>query len=258
MPFLKIGSPATVTYDGSESYNGTVDFVYPEVDATARSVKVRIPLNNPRMGQAGMVMKVGQYVNAAIHSPISYDALAVPSQAVINTGLRQVVAVALGGGRFEIRDVKLGAYADGYYEVLNGLIEGDTIVTSGQFLIDSDANLKSAGAAMSNMPGMSMPPSSPRIQNQQNQNGMENMPGMKMNDPQKKQTAKGKKSENMDMNMPGMDMGNEKHAKHNTHEAKKDSTQMNMNGMDMDMPGMDMGGKRDSLKPMSDSTRQEN
>ena len=93
-------------------------------------------------------MKIGQYVNAAIHSPISYNALAVPSQAVINTGLRQVVAVALGGGRFEIRDVKLGPYADGYYEVTEGLNEGDTIVTSGQFLIDSDANLKSAGASL--------------------------------------------------------------------------------------------------------------
>ena len=151
MPFLKAGSPVTITYNNSVSFNGTVDFIYPEVDATVRSVKVRVPLNNPHM-----VMKIGQYVNAAIHSPVSYDALAVPSQAVINTGLRQVVAVALGGGRFEIRDVKLGAYADGYYEVLDGVNEGDTIVTSGQFLIDSDANLKSAGTAMSNMPGMDM------------------------------------------------------------------------------------------------------
>ena len=143
MPFLKMGSPATVTYSNSESYHGRVDFIYPEVDATSRSVKARIPLYNP-----DMVMKVGQYVNVAIHSLVSYDAIAVPSQAVINTGLRQVVAVSLGGGRFEIRDVKLGAYADGYYEVLDGLSEGETIVISGQFLIDSDANLKSAGTAM--------------------------------------------------------------------------------------------------------------
>jgi Cu(I)/Ag(I) efflux system membrane fusion protein/cobalt-zinc-cadmium efflux system membrane fusion protein len=145
MPFLKVGSPTTVAYNNSQSYGGRVEFVYPEVDATARSFKVRIPLNNP-----WMVMKVGEYVNAAIHSPISYDALAVPSQAVINTGLRQVVAVALGGGRFEIREVKLGAYADGYYEVREGLSAGDTIVAYGQFLIDSDANLKFAGSAMSN------------------------------------------------------------------------------------------------------------
>ncbi len=100
MPFLKLGSPATVTYSSSETYSGTVDFVYPEMDITARSVKVRIPLYNP-----GMTMKVGQYVNVAIHSPISYDAIAVPSQAVINTGLRQVVAVALGGGSGIFADV---------------------------------------------------------------------------------------------------------------------------------------------------------
>lgn len=143
MPFLKLGSPASVEYDNSESYNGTVDFVYPQVDPTSRSVKVRIPLYNP-----GMEMKVGQYVNVAIHSPISYDALAVPSQAVINTGLRTVVAVALGGGKFDIRDIKLGAYADGYYEVTSGLSVGETIVTSGQFLLDSDANLHSAGERM--------------------------------------------------------------------------------------------------------------
>ena len=233
MPFFKMGSPVTVTYNNSVSFTGRSDFVYPEVDATARSVKVRIPLNNP-----GMVMKVGQYVNAAIHSPISYDALAVPSQAVINTGLRQVVAVVLGGGRFEIRELKLGAYADGYYEVTDGLNEGDTIVTSGQFLIDSDANLKSAGTAMAGAPV----PSSPQTQNQENQNGMENMPRMKMNVPQKnsqprKKTAKPKK-ESMDMmDMPGMHMGK---GMHNTHEGKKDSTQMNMDGMGMSMPGMNI------------------
>ena len=219
MPFLKLGSPATVSYSSSETYNGTVDFVYPEVDVTARSVKVRIPLNNP-----GLVMKVGQYVNVAIHSPISYDAIAVPSQAVINTGLRQVVAVALGGGRFQIRQVKLGPYAGGYYEVLDGLNIGDTIVTSGQFLIDSDANLKFAGAAMSAMPGMNMEngktgtgsgaPETGKAA--QESDGMQDMPGMKM--PSQESNSAGTKSAkpkkdsmdrmNMD-NMPGMDMSHD-------------------------------------------------
>jgi RND family efflux transporter MFP subunit len=152
MPFLKTGSPATVTYDRAGSYRGTVDFIYPEVDPTARSVKARISLANLQMA-----MKIGQYVDVAIHSPISYDAVAVPAQAVINTGLRQVVAVALGEGKFEMRDVKLGVYADGFYAVKEGLSEGETIVTSGQFLIDSDANLKSADASLGGgMPGMNM------------------------------------------------------------------------------------------------------
>ena len=217
MPFLKLGSPATVTYSNSEAYDGRVDFVYPEVDVTARSAKVRIPLNNP-----GMVMKVGQYVNVAIHSPISYDAIAVPSQAVINTGLRQVVAVALGGGRFEIRQVMLGAYAGGYYEVTDGLNVGDTIVTSGQFLIDSDANLKFAGAAMSSMPGMNMGKQKPEVPakrgvNSSQKSEMQSMPGMDMSDRHshdtKKKIAKPKKDsmDGMDMSTPGMDMSKTPH-----------------------------------------------
>ena len=250
MPFLKLGSPATVTYSSSESYDGRVDFVYPEVDVTARSVKVRIPLYNP-----GMAMKVGQYVNVAIHSPISYDAIAVPSQAVINTGLRQVVAVAIGGGRFEIRDVKLGAYADGYYEVLNGLSEGDTIVTSGQFLIDSDANLKSAGTAMA---GMSMPPSSSAPSQEQNKSGsMDNMPGMEK--PAPKRISGDSRTDMKTEDMPGMDMsghnaeGTKAEPKRKTVQPKKDS----MDGMDMNMPGMDMSGRKDTLKSKADSTGQE-
>ncbi len=178
MPFLKIGSPSTITYNNSASYHGRVDFIYPEVDATARSTKARIPLNNP-----GIVMKVGQYVTVAIHSSISFDAIAISSQAVINTGIRQVVAVALGEGMYEMRDVKLGAYADGYFEILDGLNEGDMIVTSGQFLIDSDANLKTAGTVMANMPEMSTPSTTtPNVHGQNENKSMENMPGMNMTD----------------------------------------------------------------------------
>lgn len=151
LPFLKLGSHATVNYNGSDIYHGFVDFIYPEVDATARSVKVRISLLNRGMG-----LKVDQYVDVAIKSSIAYDAVAVPAEAVINTGMKQIVVVALGGGKFEIREVTLGAYADGYYEVTSGLTAGEEIVTSGQFLLDSDANLKSAGAAMSDVPGVTM------------------------------------------------------------------------------------------------------
>ncbi len=205
MPFLKLGSPASIVYDHQESYDGRVDFVYPQVDPTSRSVKVRIPLNNP-----GLAMKVGQYVDVAIHSPVSYDAIAVPSQAVINTGLRQVVAVALGGGRFEIRDVKLGVYADGYYEVTSGLMPGETIVTSGQFLIDSDANLRSAGAALTagsadtaaSMNGMKMD----HEEGEHGEGNKDNMQGMEMNEG-KPETGDRKPGHG---DLHGMDMNEEK------------------------------------------------
>ncbi len=276
MPFLKSGSPATVTYSNSESYDGRVDFVYPEVDVTARSVKVRIPLNNP-----GMVMKVGQYVNVAIHSPVSYDAIAVPSQAVINTGLRQVVAVSLGGGRFQIRQVKLGAYAGGYYEVTDGLEVGDTIVTSGQFLIDSDANLKFAGAAMEgptetggatpdtgkeiqeenmqNMPGMKMGKQKPKVPAKRGVNSgqkseMENMPGMSMQEEEKGERGKVKGNGGPDK-MPGMDISghHSKNTKKKTAKPKKDP----MEGMDVSMPGMDMSKTPHDTTTHGSSTGQE-
>jgi RND family efflux transporter MFP subunit len=175
LPYLKIGIPVTITFNENEKLTGKVDFIYPEVDATARSLKARIEVTNPHLK-----LKIGQYVNVAIHSPVSYDALSVPSQAVINTGLRKVVAVSLGDGKFEIRDVTLGAYADGYYEVLDGLQEGENVVTSGQFLIDSDANLKSADAAMSGMPGMSTPARS-AVPSSTGEKDMKNMEGMEMN-----------------------------------------------------------------------------
>ncbi len=221
MPFLKFGSPATVSYsqdaseNNSQSYAAMVDFIFPEVDATARTVKARISLNNP-----GMKMKVGQYVNVAIHSQVSYSAIAVPSQAVVNTGLRQVVAVALGNGKFEIRPVRLGVYADGYYEITEGLTEGETIVISGQFLIDSDANLKSAGASL--MPDAQDKSDTTSIRSEKN--GIKNMPDMHINRPSpKKKLAGGTKDVSMDMNMLGMDMS----------------------------------GKKGSVKPQSDTTGQE-
>ena len=234
LPFLKLGSPATVTYNSGETYHGTVDFVYPEVDVTARSVKVRIPLHNP-----GMTMKVGQYVDVAIHSPVSYNAIAVPSEAVINTGLRKVVAVALGGGRFEIQQVDLGAYAGGYYEVLAGLNVGDTVVISGQFLIDSDANLKSAGTAMAGM----------KMGNGEREAGgqgeMENTRGMDLNG--RKSEVGDRKSEKMEM--PGMDMhgketprpapNSERRLRTETHSGVQPRTKNNSTEH-MDMPGINM------------------
>ncbi|MGC8595800.1 MAG: efflux RND transporter periplasmic adaptor subunit [Candidatus Kryptoniota bacterium] len=200
-PYLKVGIPASVFFNDSEKFTGKVDFIYPEVDATARSVKARIEINNPHLK-----LKIGEYVNVAIHSPVSFDALSVPSQAVINTGLRKVVAVSLGDGKFEIRDVTLGAYADGYYEVLSGLQEGEDVVTSGQFLIDSDANLKSAGAAMSGMPGMSAPAESTLPSSSGSREGKGNMEMKKGLD---SSSGNNKKMDNMDMH--DMQMDHEKH-----------------------------------------------
>jgi len=145
--------------------------------------------------------------------------------------LRKVVAVALGGGRFEIRQLELGAYAGGYYEVLAGLNVGDTVVTSGQFLIDSDANLKSAGTAMA---GMNTGQGEAERGRQgemgtRGQGEMENMRGTHLND---RKSEVGEKTD-----MPGMDM----HGKGMNHPTPNSEPRTKYNSTKQtDMPGMNM------------------
>ena len=93
-------------------------------------------------------LKPEMYANVDIESPVSEDAVVVPVQAVIHTGRRRIAVVSLGEGRFQPRDIEVGVEAEGYYQVLKGLREGETIVTSAQFLIDSESNLKAAVSAM--------------------------------------------------------------------------------------------------------------
>jgi Cu(I)/Ag(I) efflux system membrane fusion protein len=92
----------------------------------------------------GGKLRSGMYAAVEFSPVAAYHAIAVPSQAVLRTGERNVVVVALGGGRFAPREVRLGPAGDGWVQVLEGLAEGDEIVTSAQFLIDSESNLREA------------------------------------------------------------------------------------------------------------------
>jgi Cu(I)/Ag(I) efflux system membrane fusion protein len=100
---------------------------------------VRFELANPQ-GQ----LKPGMYGTVQIDAGPKREVLAVPESAVINSGNRQVVLVALGEGRFEPREVKTGARGDGFVEALSGVKEGDQVVTRANFLIDAESNLKAA------------------------------------------------------------------------------------------------------------------
>jgi Cu(I)/Ag(I) efflux system membrane fusion protein len=93
------------------------------------------------------------YVTVNIQPTVSINAIAVPEQSVIHSGKRDVVVLSLGNGKFKSVNVKLGTLSDNYYEVKEGLNEGDMIVTSSQFLIDSESNLQ---AGMSSMQEMNM------------------------------------------------------------------------------------------------------
>ena len=119
------------------TFEGMLDYVYPELSAQTRTLKARITLPNPRLE-----LKPGMFVTAALVSA-ARKVLAVPTEAVIQTGTRNVVIV-MDGERFRPATVKTGAEIDGRTEIREGLKPGERVVASGQFLIDSESSLKGA------------------------------------------------------------------------------------------------------------------
>jgi len=132
--------PATV-------FKGRVSAILPEVDPTTRTVKARIELANP-----GGRLVPGMFATIDFAPAHRSDAILVPSEAVIRTGKRVIVIVAQEEGRFAPVDVETGGESNGQTEIRKGLHAGDRVVVSGQFLIDSEANLKAAISRMGDMP----------------------------------------------------------------------------------------------------------
>jgi RND family efflux transporter MFP subunit len=141
LPWIDIGSPATVTlsYFPGVTYRGRVRYIEPEVAEKTRTVQLTLDVPN-RDGK----LRVGMYATVLFEPVVAAGALTVPAEAVIRTGDRDIAVVALGGGRFAPREVVLGPRSDGAVQVLEGLAEGDEVVTSAQFLIDSESNLRAA------------------------------------------------------------------------------------------------------------------
>jgi Cu(I)/Ag(I) efflux system membrane fusion protein len=125
---------------------GTVEFVYPTVSSQTRTIKVRMSLDN-RDGR----LRPGMYGRVVV-SGRGATALVVPGEAVVNTGERAYVFIAHAGGRFEPRIVTVGQGDGDRVQVLRGLAEGDTVVASASFLIDSESRLKAAIEGMGAMP----------------------------------------------------------------------------------------------------------
>lgn len=139
--WLKSGLSAEITvpaYPGRR-WEGRVDYIYPELDNKSRTLRVRLVFDNPEG-----VLKANMFAEAVIYGGPKRDVLIVPKDAVIQSGQRSAVVKALGGGQFQPVDVVIGMQRRGRVEILNGLSEGDEIVISGQFLIDSEANLQAS------------------------------------------------------------------------------------------------------------------
>jgi Cu(I)/Ag(I) efflux system membrane fusion protein len=150
LPWIKVGQPVTMSLDylPGETFQGKIDYLYPYLKEATRTAKVRLRFANPQLK-----LKPDMFAQVKIESPVTHNAVVVPADAVIDTGLKQHVFIALGQGRFEPREVKLGVLGnDGLREVLSGLKGGEDIVTSAQFMLDSESRFREAVQMM--MPDM--------------------------------------------------------------------------------------------------------
>jgi Cu(I)/Ag(I) efflux system membrane fusion protein len=142
---VKAASKANVRVDAypGKVFTGTVAYIYPTLKPETRTISVRVELANP-----GGLLKPAMYAQVEFAVGNRGAVLAIPTAAVIDSGTRKVVVVDLGDGRFEPREVKTGARGEQFVEILDGVKEGERVVAAGNFLIDSESNLKAALGGM--------------------------------------------------------------------------------------------------------------
>lgn len=149
LSFVKIGQEAIISFPRStQSYHGKVDYIYPEIDPTSLTAKVRIRLSNPEF-----LFKPNMFVAVDIQSSPK-QVLHIPKEAVIFESGGQHVIVALGDGKFRSCKVVTGIETSGQIEIVSGLKKGERVVTSAQFLLDSEVNMKSALQRMETTPAV--------------------------------------------------------------------------------------------------------
>jgi membrane fusion protein, copper/silver efflux system len=150
IPLVELGQQATMTlsYFPGQTFHGKVTYVYPTLETKTRTVKVRFELPNPKWA-----LKPGMFANIDLQIPRG-KRLVVPNTAVLDSGTEQLVFIDQGQGMFEPRKVTVGVRTREAYEILEGIQAGELVVTRGNFLVDSESNLKAATEMM--MPGMDM------------------------------------------------------------------------------------------------------
>jgi RND family efflux transporter MFP subunit len=157
---IRLGQTARVTLEAlpGRVFNARIDFLQPQVDPITRTLKVRLNMDNP-----GVMLKPDMY--ADVDFPVTIPSkLTVPADAVLNAGERKTVFIDRGNGYFEPRQVKTGEREGDRIQILSGLTGGERVVTSGNFLIDSESQMKAAASGMggmAGMPGMTTAPAKP-------------------------------------------------------------------------------------------------
>lgn len=144
LPFTRLGHRAKIqlSYLPDETFFGKAIYIYPYLDPQTRTAKVRFEFPNPT-GK----LKPEMFANVEINIKLGLK-LAIPEEAVIDTGIRRLAIVAKSAGHFEPREVQLGIKAGGYFEVIDGVKAGERVVTSANFLIDSESKLKESIGGM--------------------------------------------------------------------------------------------------------------
>jgi len=145
LPWVKIGDTTSMTVDGlpGEIFEGTVEYIYPYLNAETRTARLRLVFENP-----DLILKPDSFSNVILKAAPEMDAIVIPSEALIRTGKRTTVFVVREPGQFEPRQVEIGVITDQGIQIVSGLEAGEKVVTSGQFLLDSESKFNEAIAKM--------------------------------------------------------------------------------------------------------------
>ena len=145
LPWVREGDVADMTVAGipGRTFTGKVSYIYPYLEAKTRTVKMRLEFDNPELA-----LKPDMFANVVVKAGKQIDAVIVPSEAIIRTGEQEQVFVQRSPGKYEPRKVIVGIDSEGQAQIIEGLKAGDIVVTSSQFLIDSESKLKEATAKM--------------------------------------------------------------------------------------------------------------
>ena len=145
MPWVQVGDIAQMKVAGvpGQTFVGKVSYIYPYLEAKTRTVKMRLEFANPHL-----TLKPEMFANVTVKAGKQVDAVVVPSEAIVRTGEQEQVFVTTEQGKYEPRKVELGINSGGLVQVIRGLREGERVVTSSQFMIDSESKLKEATAKM--------------------------------------------------------------------------------------------------------------